>query len=211
MSPGAQVPPLIADAIGCAPAPLGWRLLALILDLLLAGLAAALILTRFVLPHEMPDAADVFATQWQSILDASAQAAAGKPAPIPAPTPEFLSLYQITVQTIFLTLFGYFAGCELAGHGASLGKRIFRLRVAQWGTGEPPRPLETLIRSMVKTASLVACFAVSILGLPILLLNVVPLAFNPIRRAGHDLMARTLVTGDPLPPTREEPVHFDED
>jgi len=211
-APSAQVPPLIARALGCSPAPFGWRVLALIIDLLIAGIAAGLILTRVVLPQEIPDAADVANNQWQIIWAASEQAAAGKSVPIPQPTQEFLNLIEITVQTIFLTLFGYFAGCELGGQGATLGKRVFRLRVAQWGTGEPPRPLETLIRAMVKTASLVAWLAVSLFGIPILLLNVVPVAFNRTRRAGHDLMARTLVTGDPLPPPAPEPPpHFDED
>jgi uncharacterized RDD family membrane protein YckC len=211
-APSAQVPPLIAEALGCSPAPLGWRVLALVIDLLIAGIAAGLILTRVVLPQEIPDAADVATNQWQLIWAASEQAAAGKPASIPQPTPEFVNLIEITVQTIFLTLFGYFAGCELGGQGSTLGKRVFRLRVAQWGTGEPPRPLETLIRAMVKTASLIAWLAVSLFGIPILLLNVVPVAFNRTRRAGHDLMARTIVTGDPLPPPAPEPPpHFDEE
>ena len=157
-SPGARVPPLLAQALGCAPAPLGWRALALVLDLLLAGIAASLILTRLVLPQEIPDAADVFNHQLQLVL-ASQETASGKSAPYPDPTPEFVNLLEISVQTIFLTLFGYFAGCELFGKGASLGKRIFRLRVAQWGTGEPPRPLEILIRAMAKTASLVSCLS----------------------------------------------------
>lgn len=211
-APIAQVPPLVTHNLGCSPAPFGWRLLALVIDLLISGLAAGLILTRIVLPQEIPDAADVASNQWQIIWAASEQAAAGKSVPIPQPTPEFLNLAAITVQTIFLTLFGYFAGCELGGQGSTLGKRVFRLRVAQWATGEPPRPLETLIRAMVKTASLIAWLAVSLFGIPILLLNLVPVAFNRTRRAGHDLMARTLVTGDPLPPPAPEPPpRFDEE
>jgi uncharacterized RDD family membrane protein YckC len=96
--------------------------------------------------------------------------------------------------------------------GATLGKRVFHLRSAQFGTGAPPRAIESFVRAIVKTVSLAAWVAIGALGFPFLLLNLAPIFFNRTRRAGHDFMARTLVTRDPLPLSdNPSPASFDEE
>jgi uncharacterized RDD family membrane protein YckC len=208
---GAHVPPVLADLAGCTPAPFGWRALALLLDTFLVGFLATIILTRIVLPIEMPDAEDVFDRQVQVALDYYNQIKVGQHPPQPALDPDYLDLLAVTNQTFFLVFLVYFVGSELGMRGATLGKRVFVLRAAQWGSAEPPRVMETLVRCIIKTISLVGWQAVSLIGWPILLLNLAPIAFHRSRRAGHDLLARTIVTGDPLPPTVEEPPLPDED
>jgi uncharacterized RDD family membrane protein YckC len=211
---GTRVPPLLGEITSCAPAPLGWRLLALILDTLLAGVVAALLLTRFILPQEMPDAEEVANRQlqaWHTFLTAVEKAPPGSSLPSFTLDPEYVTLSEITNQTFFLVLLVYFAASELGLQGATLGKRIFRLRAAQVSSAEPPRPIETLVRCIIKTVSLVGWQSISLVGWPILLLNLAPLVFHRSRRAGHDLLARTIVTGDPLPPSLEKPAYADED
>jgi uncharacterized RDD family membrane protein YckC len=210
---GARVP-LLAEITSCAPAPLGWRVLALILDTLLASVVAALLLTRFILPQEMPDAEGVADRQWQAwhtMLDTAEKAPPGTPFPRLVLDPQYITLSEITTQTFFFVLLVYFAGSEFGLKGATLGKRIFRLRAAQCATAEPPRPIETLVRCIIKTVSLVGWQSISLVGWPILLINLAPLVFHRSRRAGHDLLARTIVTGDPLPPSLEKPAYADED
>jgi uncharacterized RDD family membrane protein YckC len=201
---------LLVELAGCRPAPLGWRVLALLLDTFLAGLIATLLLARVVLPLEVPDAQNIFDHQWQVMMDYYNQTQLGQhPAP-PPEDPDYANLQAVTNQTLFLVLFIYFAGSELGLRGATLGKRIFNLRAAQFGTADPPRVIETFVRCIIKTISLVG-WSGTIIGLLILLLNVIPLLFHRVRRAGHDLLARTIVTGDPLPPALEEPPPPDED
>jgi uncharacterized RDD family membrane protein YckC len=209
--PGTRVPPLLSNIAGCAPAPLLLRALALLLDGVLVSILAAMILSRVVWPLEIPDAAQVFQRQATLIYDAAKQAqASGQSFPEPKIDPDYLNALAITVQTIFLVLLAYFAISELVMGGSTLGKRVFHLRTAQFGSGGPARPLEILVRSITKTISLAAWIPLYVFGLPLLLLNLAPLFFNPLRRAGHDLMARTIVTADPLPPTVEAPDFADD-
>ncbi len=109
-------------------------------------------------------------------------------------------------MTLFAVLLVYFSASELFLGGASLGKRVFGLRVARCSTGEPPLGIESLSRCSFKAASMVGL-------LPILFLaNALPMLFRPTRRAGHDYLARTIVTGDPPPPpTRRRGDETDDD
>jgi uncharacterized RDD family membrane protein YckC len=185
-------PPLLA---GCARAPLGLRLAALAMDLALAGLAALIIILRIVLPQNYPDYHAVFSREWASSKTYAAQVMAGQNPDFDL-DPDYVDIVQAIILTAFLVFLVYFAASEITSGGTTLGKRIFRLRAAQWGTGARPHFVESFFRCVFKCASLV--------NVPILLvLDTVPVFLRPSRRALHDYVCRTVVTSDPMPPKPE--------
>ncbi len=186
------LPPLPLLFPGGTPAPLGRRALALVLDFLLAFVAALIILTRLVLPQEMPN--------WQEIEDhQSAQTAdwinqsmdAGHLLPFQI-DPDFEDFYILSAQVFLLVFMAYFSASELSLRGATLGKKVFGLRAANLRTGAPPGVIETLARCLIKSASLLS-------GM-LLVFDAVFLLVSRSRRAGHDYLAGTFITRDALPP-----------
>ncbi len=191
--PVADHPPVLTPLAFAVPAPLLWRVLALFLDCSLAGFAAWVILVRLVLPQTHPNAAgvindqmNIFYTEYQRV-----QATGDKPKF--ELSDEAIGIFQDAGNTFFLTLLVYFSASELATAGTTLGKRVFGLRTARWFTGEPPRPIESLTRSLFKVASLLFFWPF------LLLVNTLPALAHASRRAGHDHLARTCVTRTPLP------------
>jgi uncharacterized RDD family membrane protein YckC len=187
-----SLPPLPLLNPGGTPAPLGRRALALLLDFLLAFVAALLILTRVVLPQEMPS--------WQEIEDRqSAQTADWINRSVAAHhllefqiDPDFQDFYILSAQVFLLVFMCYFSASELSLRGATLGKRVFGLRAANLRTGAPPGVVETLARCLIKSASLLS-------GV-LLLFDTLFLLVNRTRRAGHDYLAGTFITRDAPPP-----------
>jgi uncharacterized RDD family membrane protein YckC len=200
-----QVPPVLPVIVGPAPARLFRRGLALVLDTLLAGMAATVILTSIVYPQNYPDYERIMNAQWRATMDQIHQVmATGKVAEFTL-SDEYLDLAGTTITTLFLVFLVYFAASEILTRGSTLGKKVFGLRAARWGTADPPLLLESVSRSIFKALSLV-CFW------PLLLAaNIVPVLFRPTRRAGHDYLARTIVTGAPLPEPVRRPAGDDED
>jgi uncharacterized RDD family membrane protein YckC len=98
-----------------------------------------------------------------------------------------------------LVLFVYFAGSELLLDGSTLGKRVFSLRTARCWTAKPPTWIECVVRNIFKAASL--------MWIGLLAANFVVVLFRSNRRAIHDYLARTVVTGDPAPPKPLEEDH----
>jgi uncharacterized RDD family membrane protein YckC len=197
-----RVPPLLANAAGAKPAPVLLRAVALVLDLILAGLVAMLLLSRLILPAQVPNYSDIIDHQMQEWTAESNQLAAGQ-WPNLAPDSDTLDLYGTIIETLFLVFLAYFSGSEIGMRGATLGKRVFGLRAARWGTADPPNWLESFLRCIFKCASLMSPL--------ILLVDALPVAFKSSRRAIHDYLARTIVTGDALPPVakeRDEPYDF---
>jgi uncharacterized RDD family membrane protein YckC len=190
-------PPLLA---GCKPAPLGLRAAALAMDLLLVGLAALIIIFHIVLPQNYPDYHAAIGREWQASKTAAAQLMAGQTPDFDL-DPDYVDVVQAMMLTSFTVFLAYFAISEISGGGTTLGKRLFHLRAAQWGTGAPPHFVESLFRCVFKCASLV--------NVPVLLLlDTLPAFFRPSRRALHDYVCRTIVTNDPmpLPPKKENQI-----
>jgi uncharacterized RDD family membrane protein YckC len=193
MSPtDTKVPPLLANALAATPSPMIWRALALVLDSILAGTIATIILTTLVFPQNYPNAEATIHQQMHSFKVAFAQANTTGKMPEVAVSQEYLDLSIPATNTLFLVLLVYFTGSELVTGGSTLGKRVFSLRAARCWTAEQPTWLECFVRNIFKVASLMWIW--------LLAANVLTVLFRPGRRAIHDYLARTVVTGDPAPP-----------
>jgi len=190
-----QVPPLLPSLAGPAPARLVRRTLSLVLDMLLAGTAAMLLLTAIIYPQNYPNYQEIMQVQGQAVMAQFQQAlATGKFSTFNV-SQDYLDMAATTGSTLFIVLVVYFAASEMLMGGATLGKRVFGLRAARYGTAEPPFFIETMSRCIFKATSLVW---------PVLLIaNAVPILFRSTRRAGHDYLARTIVTGAAPPPARQ--------
>jgi len=191
-----KVPPLLASALAATPAPIVWRALALMLDSILAGTIVAIILTTVVFPQSYPDAGTIIQQQMHNFMMAFNQARTTGHSPEVVVSQEYLDLGVPMANTAFLVLVIYFTGSELLTGGSTLGKRVFSLRAARCWTAEPPTWTESFVRNLFKAASL--------MWMGLLLVNIFAILFRPTRRAVHDYLARTLVTGDPAPPRAPE-------
>ena len=200
MSPSEiKVPPLLANTLAATPAPMLWRALALALDYVLAGTIATILLTTVVFPQSYPNAQTVIENQFQSIEAAFQEEQATGKMPDIVISQDYLDLTVPATNTLFMVLLVYFAGSEILLGGTTLGKRVFSLRTARFWTTERATWIESLVRNIFKAASLTILWL-----LPV---NLIVVFFRPSRRAIHDYLARTLVTGDAAPPL---PVENDE-
>jgi uncharacterized RDD family membrane protein YckC len=196
---------MLASALPITPARVWRRAVALLLDASLAGLAAMVILFTYILPQQHPDYEKVVNDQMLAMEQQLQAAMKSSQFTNPALSDEFTDIAATVGVTTFSVLLVYFAASEMLLKGATLGKRVFGLRAARWGTAEPPQAIESLSRCIFKSASLVGL-------LPILLLaNALPMLFRSTRRAGHDYLARTIVTGDPPPPAPASRNRYDSD
>ena len=199
------VPPMLANVLRITPARLWRRALSLLLDTLLGGLIAMVILTTSILPQHYPNYEKVIFDQWQAVDEKIQEAMAGAQFSPPNISDDFTEVSATIYLTTFAVLLVYFTASEVFSGGTTLGKRVFGLRTARWGTAEPPLGIESLSRCIFKAASLVWLW-------PLLLLaNAMPTLFRSTRRAGHDYLARTIVTGDPPPAPARGRFDRDED
>jgi uncharacterized RDD family membrane protein YckC len=186
-------------------APLFWRTLAFLVDATLLGLIGYLLTTRVLLPEYKPDELAVF-NGWISDIEKGygelwRAVETGNEAKVSAINDSLLAkakdtpagaiaVVSFTSSCMTMVYWLGFTAMEYATGGASLGKKIFRLRVARFPHGEKPGLLDTVIRSGWKA------MAVGSINPFIMLFAVIdahwPL-FNPLRRSLHDVMCRTLV------------------
>jgi uncharacterized RDD family membrane protein YckC len=179
------------------------RAIALFLDTVLVSAAVCLIFFRLVSPTGL-DTIDQQVQLWQQQYKQTQ--AAGK-MPDLQMTDECQDLMASLSGTAFAVLMCYFIGSEVVWGGATLGKRVFGLRVARWPAGEPPTAIEILSRNTLKSVSLLfwlQCW------LPLLMVELLPLCLRRTRRTAHDYLARTIVTGD-APPPSEASHHLDDE
>lgn len=159
-----------------SPAAPGWRLLAFCLDYALATVIMLALLEGFLLPHYH----GIQLTELSEQLLQSLRSADG--AALPTATQDAVHL----VRTVMLSVFWfYFTVSEWALKGSSLGKRFVRLQSARWAERTPPSYVESLLRGGLK--------AISLIYIPLTLINLAFLFLHKQKRAGHDLLARTWV------------------
>lgn len=209
MSQPPPIPPeillKIAEANLPPPAPLLPRALAFIADGILATLLALLAI-HWLIPVCVPEDFPVFLqsaeTLWNAYREANLSLAQGNRQAM-----ETFSqiLFEQTQQEAFqnsitflnltamLTSLAYFILSETLTHGASFGKKIFRLRVISTFTGEPPRLLQTVSRSLWRACTVAPA---GILILIVVTINAHVPFFTYRRRAWHDKLARTDVIDD---------------
>lgn len=175
----------------------GWkRVIAALLDFTLLGVFAFVLLTRLLWLQEYPHEYAALTNWLEENLTAAEDAAqAGQPTPEPTQLPiaeqQLAEMFAYGFGVLSLATWVYFFSCEWLGRGISLGKSALGLRVISLRHGGPPTLPEVILRSSVKAF---ACLQ------PMLLipLDLLVLAVNRQRRAGHDLAASTIVVGGPV-------------
>ncbi|MGE9294924.1 MAG: RDD family protein [Puniceicoccales bacterium] len=167
------------------------RIFAALLDFTIIALIAGFILSRFLLPENFPE---VYSTilDWHAEKTAELEAAveAGEPFPEfgqpPVEEKRFAEMVAYALAVFATFVWAYFFVSESLMRGSTLGKATFSIRVLSLRTGQPPTAMESALRAAAKSFT----FLSPSLFLPI---NLAVMAFNQQRRAGHDLLARTIV------------------
>lgn len=187
------------------PAPLFPRALAFTADGILAGLLAGLsihLLAPICVPDVLPVFKETMQTLWLDYRAATEALALGNKAlaqtflqsiPQKLENESVQNAMSFIAVATMLTTLAYFVISENLTHGASLGKKMFRLRVVSTLTGEPPRLLQTISRSLWRACSVAP---VGILITIIVIINAHVPFFSYRRRAWHDRLAHTEVVDD---------------
>lgn len=178
------------------PAPLTLRAAAFLTDAITAFLFAILAV-RLLMPLVIADSYSAFVESFEKISEIYGDAAkGGDAAALSARLAEILSRSEIAdvqnfVSLVFaLTALAWFPAAETLFRGASLGKKIFRLRVISTVTGEAPTKLQCFSRSFWRA------FAVAPFGLIVTLFVAVDFTvsfFSKRRHAWHDKLSQTEV------------------
>lgn len=200
-------------------APLLWRTLAFLVDFSVFGMLGWFIATQLLIPQNKPDELAVFHGWREEVSHLFQQviiaAESGDRSRIQSADLMFLEKLRdmpAGVRELFLYLSNCmtvtywlgFAGMEIATRGASLGKKMFRLRTASFPYCGRPGILDSVIRSGWKAMSfapaspLIWLFAILDAHWPL---------FNPLRRSLHDVLCRTVVLDarfDPPEPPRDD-------
>lgn len=156
------------------------------------GAVSFFILTRFILPQWFPLELDIFLEWSQEFLQA--QEAAGHADPFAAPPFEELprevwNMLLVAQNCVVFLFWLYFAVSETFFKGQTLGKKTFRLSVVHMLSLGPPDLPTAFIRSILKTICLFTLF-------PIALISFFLVFFIKFKRAGHDLVSKTIVIED---------------
>lgn len=185
-------------------APMFWRTLAFLVDASLVGMIGYLVTTRVLMPWLHPvetSALDTWATSLETftqdgmrrVLERNGDVFAfyrevwDKYRDVPAPALDALE-FQATCMFTFYWL--GFAVMEALTQGASLGKKIFKLRAVRFPHGEDLSFFDHIVRSFWKSLAMAGFTPLA------LVFGIVdahwPL-FNPLRRSLHDIFSRTIV------------------
>jgi uncharacterized RDD family membrane protein YckC len=183
-----------APGEGFQPGAMRWRALAFLLDCALIAGACLLVLKWLVWPGFEGGMAELESFSREVVRVAvEANGSEGFFASVPQPSASLQRMLGAAQMAILLTVWsGFFLGDMVLG-GRSLGKRVFRLRVVPHDRPGGLRLSEGLMRSGLKTLTILPNPL-----LPLLLLNYLVPVFSRERRAGHDLLCRTLVIAEPL-------------
>lgn len=186
------------------PAQMGHRMIAFVLDSILAYLVGMLIIHIVILNSfdgSFSQEMKTFMDQYYSALEAMSN---GTDTNALEKVTISETLMQFTVSaftTLLLCMWLYFGLCEWLLKGKSLGKQVFNLATIQVLYQTPPRFAECLVRGGIKTLSLISLtlFMFVVLGnLQFTLLSIFAFDyfiafFTPQRRTLHDYLSRTAV------------------
>ena len=169
-----------------APAPLWKRILAGIVDSLVAGTIAFALVIKVVVPVFFPETLEVIyeyqeQAQGSILFDTSI---AHKMAENDLLW-NMLLVSQIVMHGVFFT---YFLAIEWGLRGSSLGKAMFRIAVAQPFSTEAPNLSNLVIRTGLKTIFI-------LFAAPVFWITFLYAFIQKDRRAIHDLFSRTWVIG----------------
>lgn len=173
------------------------RILAFLLDYALIVVITAFLLFKILLPNEFHQELDSF---YQYHLE-KFEKDPGSLFTVEKENVNPVHLEIMVTMTNYSIIFfwAYFFFSELFMKGTSLGKKTFGLRVISLKSGDKPSILDTSFRALMKSIAFV---------LPILTIaNYILPFFNSLRRAGHDLVCKTIVVQGyelPKPPPQED-------
>lgn len=165
------------------------RIIAFFLDLTLVGAFSLMLLTIFIIPQKYPGTL-------QELWHLSSNPEKTQEQQLAKMSTSLKEMIQTSQTIIVLIFWAYFTLSEILLAGSSLGKMIFKIRVVNTATLEPPSLFDSILRSGLKTFSLLAWF-------PIFTLNFFLMFFTKKAQAGHDLLIRTIVIQNGLEEERE--------
>jgi len=195
-----QPPPVLThEEVPLQAAGMGKRSLAFLLDCLLMGALCLFLLDKILLPMEHPGSIDKMRTAYLSYQEA-VNAALESDEPIPKASDylenePIIAAIQYSLYVLMTVYFCYFLACELAMGGSTLGKHMFHLKTVNISGVGPPGLLQASLRALLKTFFLWG-------ALPFTWIAFMMGFFTQAHRAGHDILARTLVveSGQDTPP-----------
>lgn len=155
------------------------RTIAFLLDLILVGTFSLMLLTIFIIPKKYPGTVDELWTLANQPKEKQKELYTKM-------SPQLKEMIQSSQTIIIFVFWAYFALSEILLKGGSLGKLVFRIRVVNARTLQPPGLFDSILRSGLKTFSLLAWF-------PVFTLNFFIMFFTKKAQAGHDLLSRTIV------------------
>ncbi|MDR2677268.1 MAG: RDD family protein [Puniceicoccales bacterium] len=159
------------------------RVVAYLMDVTLALMCAMVLLKVWVLPRHHAAGLQVLQSAREPGLRLSAEVLANLSEDQRVALFRLIGTFQwVVMSTIFL----YFFLSEILAGGASLGKRIFRLRIVTVQSAEPIGIFRTCTRTAVSTTCLTLFF-------PFLFVNFLVGLFRRDRRCLHDLIAHSWV------------------
>ena len=186
------------------PAPLLWRTLAFLADAVLLS-ATSFVLLYYLLPYFKASetsaliawfekTGDMAVAMWKAsasgdVKTAETLAEQMRSTQSAPPTSAQEALSFIASWTFVIHWVG-FSLMEIFSGGASIGKKMFNLKVVRFPHAEKPTVFDSVARSCWKTMAVVG-------GSPIAWIFAIvdahwPL-FNPLKRSLHDILSRTLV------------------
>lgn len=155
------------------------RTIAFLLDIILVGTFSLMLLTIFIIPKKFPGT-------MQELWVLSSQPKEKQKELAEKMSTQLKEMIQASQTIIIFIFWAYFALSEILLKGSSLGKLIFKIRVVNATTLQPPGLFDSILRSGLKTFSLLAWF-------PVFTINFFLMFFTKKAQAGHDLLSRTIV------------------
>lgn len=159
----------------------GSRIAAFFLDIVLIGSFTLMFLSTVLYPGILTEIGQLASQPNTSQADLLAKM-----------SPQLKDKLEACNTIVVLVFWLYFAASEIILKGASLGKRVFSIRAANEITLEPPSTFDSILRSGLKTFSLLAWFPFFMVA------NYFLIFFTKKGQAGHDFLTRTVVIQDTL-------------
>ncbi|MGB0257611.1 MAG: RDD family protein [Coraliomargarita sp.] len=187
LKPATVLDSIFRDDGPMPPARFGIRLLAFVMDAVLA-LGVSMVILKFSLVANYPDAFELLDAHFQASQDLNyAFEIARNPEQM---DPALMDVLSYIFTVIIMTFWFYFAVIEALLGGTTLGKRTCRLKTISTINLSNPTIFSSMVRGGLKTAGF---FFFGIFGWAAIL---IPLFLNKRRQMGHDMLSRTVVVDE---------------
>lgn len=167
------------------PAKLGIRFLAFFMDAILLLLISNFFVLNYAWPAAYPEAYSAYLAWFESLLNGLSTGS-----PVEALDPEIIAAFNYANSIQLVVFWIYFAIGEAFFAGASLGKRMFRLRTVSMINLATPSLFNAIFRAGAKSITVLSFFPLLLVG------SLIAFRFNKRRQMGHDLLNRTVVVDE---------------